>query len=241
MRVRSDKQLRNGGWLHRLDNTLFRPVTPLRRKHKPQSHPVDVEARALESRAGCDLSDLASQLGVTVISLERLWTGWDGMAWTFPMRDGRYRIIGIRRRFRNGKKLTMEGSHNGLFIPDDVLATRDRLLICEGPTDCAALLDLGYDSIGRPSCSGGMEFIKQLLRRRRRDVVIVADNDKPKRRLDGTTWRPGLDGARSLRDAITPLCRSVLIIKPPRHKDIRQWVNSGVTRDVVDYLIRNVS
>jgi hypothetical protein len=46
---------------------------------------------------------------------------------------------------------------------------------------------------------------------RRRDVVIVADNDGP-----------GQVGAKALQDRIVGLCASVRVWTPPA-KDLREW------------------
>jgi hypothetical protein len=196
---------------------------------------AQVTRLALEYRNGARLDQLSTQIGISVPSLERLWAGWDGRAWTFPMRDGHDRIIGIRRRLPNGKKYTLDGTCNGLFIPDDVLASEGPLYITEGPTDVGAMLDMGLPAIGRPSCSGGTDFIKAILKAKRRDAVVVADNDTPK--VDGR--RPGQDGALVLALAVKHLARSTRVIKPPRHKDIRQWYLAGCTADAIKVLALN--
>ena len=64
----------------------------------------------------------------------------DTEAFCFPMRDDNSIIIGIRRRFGNGKKVCVVGSQNGLFIPAGI-ENASKLVICERPTDCAAALD----------------------------------------------------------------------------------------------------
>jgi P4 family phage/plasmid primase-like protien len=62
------------------------------------------------------VSDLAQDLGVTARSLTTLGIGWiPGEAcWVFPERDGEGRIVGLVRRFKDGKKLSMPGSKRGL-------------------------------------------------------------------------------------------------------------------------------
>jgi hypothetical protein len=209
---------------------------------------------------------LAKELGVSVDSLKKLFVGWDGKNYTFPMMDGNDRIIGIRLRCKAGK-YAVPGSKNGLFIPDGLGTPKeDLLLICEGPTDCAALLDLSYDTIGRASCNTGGEYLIQLLSKRRRPVVIVADNDvdlihcrqchKPSKETewddekcphcqtqDGSANKrtnPGWDGARALAKQIKPYCKSVRIIAPPEiGTDIRSWYRAGATTAEIAILISN--
>jgi hypothetical protein len=79
------------------------------------------------------------------------------------MMDVAGRVQGIRLRFSNGRKLAVRGGREGLFVPSGLAAT-NQLLICEGPTDTAALLDLGFAAVGRPSCAGGTRLLVELLR-----------------------------------------------------------------------------
>jgi len=128
-------------------------------------------------------------------------------------------VRGIRLRHLDGRKLSVRGGREGLFVPRD-LATSERLLVCEGATDAAALLDLGLTAIGRPSCTGGVGLIVDVVRRRReREVVVLADADEPGRR-----------GAANLAAVLTAFAPSVRIIEPPSGaKDARAWVRSGAT------------
>jgi len=86
------------------------------------------------------LSDLSAALGISVESLKRLRTGWDGTAFTFPMSEPSGKVIGVRRRFGNGRKASVKGGKAGLFIPTD-LSGQGLLLIVEGESDCAAGLE----------------------------------------------------------------------------------------------------
>jgi len=131
---------------------------------------------------------LAVSLGVTVESLRRLRVGWDGAAYTFPMSNAEGQIIGIRRRFPSGRKVSVTGSKTGIFIPAG-LDSGIPLLVCEGPTDTAAAITLDFDVIGRPNNNSLVEMTANVCKNR--DVVVIADNDcKP----DGRN--PGLGACR---------------------------------------------
>jgi 5S rRNA maturation endonuclease (ribonuclease M5) len=158
---------------------------------------------------------LAQSLGVTAASLVRLDVGFDGEAFCFPMRDASGAIIGIRRRFGNGQKVCVCGSQNGLFIPAGI-DKAVKVVICEGPTDCAAALDLGWDAIGRPNCDSKIAMTVRYIRQRK--AVIVADRDSA-----------GLRGARKLYEALETAGSAVRIIVPPDGcKDLRDWKRRGV-------------
>jgi hypothetical protein len=106
------------------------------------------------------------------------------------------------------------------------------LLITEGPTDCAAAMDLGFDAIGRASCLTGVRDVKVLLSRYpRKFVLIVADNDTPKMRSNGETFYPGREGANILAKTIRPLAGIVRVAMPPEHKDLWDWLKDGATHD----------
>lgn len=224
------RHIGEAGWLHRLGESRWTPPA-VRSRTIEISKPADLSALAEQYSAAVPatgLQILANGLGVTTGSLVRLRTGHDGEAWTFPMVDATGRVIGIRRRLPSGRKLSVKGGHDGVFIPDD-LGTPDPLLISEGPTDTAALLDLGFPAIGRPSCSGGTRHIIALVREAAPGtVVIVADPDEP-----------GQRGADRLASAVRIYCRDVRIITPPApHKDARAWKQAGATREKVEEAIQ---
>lgn len=236
MRVPSERPSKSpqGGWFHRTSEpVVYQPV-----KKKKVVKDFTTEAQhCIDNLTGYDTP--SRLLGVSVRSLERLQIGHNGQGYTFPMRDGRDRIIGIRVRGKKGK-WSVPGSRNGLFWPEKVYSGSDwPLVICEGPTDTAALLDLEFDAIGRPSCSGGNEHVMEFLRGKRRDVVVMSDNDRAKQRPDGSVWFPGQEGALRLAVQIKSLVRSVKVCRPPSHKDIRAWKMAGATRPVVLAIIKN--
>jgi DNA primase len=115
----------------------------------------------------------------------------------------------------------------------------DSLLVCEGPTDCAALLTLGYDVIARASCTEGAAMLKELLKLDRKDIIIMGDADEPKIQADGTVLRPGQDGAKRLALDLQRAARSVRVVFPHDGKDIREWLRNGATRYAVDRAIEN--
>jgi hypothetical protein len=167
------------------------------------------------------LNKLAVALGVSVESLRRLGIGWAvrHRAWSFPMTGAAGDVLGIRLRLPSGKKLSIKGGKEGLFVPEGSGAGGP-LLVCEGPTDTAALLDLGFSAVGRPSCTGGVKLLVKLVREvKPSGVVIVADADAP-----------GQRGAESLATVLVVYCSEVRIIAPPAGvKDAREWKRRGAT------------
>lgn len=227
-RTQSEKPVgaQGAGWLHRLNGSGDWPQRPRVRRLRVPLRGQSVRdfdqlaeryAAAVEPGA---LMRFADGLGVSHASLKRLHVGWDGEAWTFPMFDATRAVIGIRRRLPNGRKLSVTGGREALFIPYDLSESGD-LLICEGPTDTAALLDFDFLAVGRPSCTGGMQWVVALARGR--DAVIMADADTP-----------GQRGAARLASVLATYCPSVRIVAPPDGmKDVRDWVRRGATRDKV--------
>jgi hypothetical protein len=220
-----------GGWYH----TLSDPIKP------PPPKPKKVEPIKDFTAYACQCADqmmnverVATELGVSARSLERLQVGFNGHV-VFPMRDAQERVIGMRIR-DNGHQWSVLGSHNGLFWPEGL--DFSRLWLCEG--DCAALLTLGFNAIGRPSCSGGVDYVRGVIRLNQvKHVVIMADNDEAKFRSDGTEFYPGMDGAQRLAKVLRPMVKSLKILLPPRHKDIREWLGAGATHDKVQAICDN--
>ena len=207
MRIQSSMPCKNSAWLHFLkDQDRSRP--PQRRA--PMPLPVKqvafdaarYHASIRKAWDGVWLDGTAVELGVNMDALERLQPGWDSFnkAVGYPMRDAEGKVVGIRLRNSTGDKWAVSGSHDGLFFDPSLTLGEDReLVICEGPTDTAAAYTLGLPAVGRSNCMTGLELLKALCcRLKARLVTIVADADKPKRKPDGSLWRPGIEGAMAL-------------------------------------------
>jgi Toprim-like len=230
-RVESRKVVGNqgAGWLHILDerqhSRLIRPIVTTTIKQTATTDWLALAQSCTEALTAKGLIKLAESLGLTVASLIRLNVGWhrEQRAYTFPMRDADGRIIGIRLRRPNGFKFAVNGSKTGLFFPADILdipVALQRLCIAEGPTDCAALLDMGLVAVGRPSCNGGVALLTQVVRRLRpATVVIVADGDQA-----------GQTGAMTLANVLSTMPVKLASLTPPQGiKDVRAWKQHGAT------------
>jgi len=164
-----------------------------------------------------DHARLAELLGVTALSLQRVRAGLCGpTTWAFPMQQ-HGSVTGIRVRAEDGKKWAVTGTKDGLFVPRD-LNGAEPLVICEGPTDTAAMLDLGLSAVGRSNCQPFDDLLAPLVRGRY--VVIVADTDSV-----------GQSGAAALRDALKRECKDIRIVTPVGAKDAREWKRNGLTRE----------
>jgi len=223
------KRCGDAGWLHILVDRPYRHYGHCKNQSRNRSGIIEIgspkgcllEAKRFEKNLDCErLKKLSEILGVSQASLRRLNVGWDGSAWTFPMRDTHGNVIGIQRRFPDGKKNFLKGSRNGLFVPSG-LASNETLLICEGVSDVGSALDLGFEAIGRASCNTGAEMLSECVRGR--DVVIIGDNDDA-----------GKKGAQVLALKLALYCPSVKIIFPPEGvKDLRQWKAKGADHTIV--------
>lgn len=243
-RVESPLRWGDAGWLHQLREDGGSGLRRFRRALKassPGAGMVDVGiladrfTRALSAPL---LGSLCSRLGLNPEGLAQLGLGWasaivlseagtrcqsEGVR-SFPMRNAAGRVVGIRLRTRVGFKYSITGSKQGLFIPNGLKCDR-LLLVTEGPTDAAALLDMGFNAIGRPSCNVGRSLVRAVVQARQpSEVVVVADNDVP-----------GQRGADQLAKAVLPYCRTVRVITPPSGlNDVREWKKAGATaKDVM--------
>ena len=129
-RTESPRRAGEGGWLHVLrdDGPTWAPWqrtirVAVRMMSKPSNGKPDVAKLATDFRAAVRpeaLGKLAVALGVSVESLTRLGIGWSAQrrAWTFPMRDAGGNVLVIRLRLPNGKKLSVRGGKEGLFVPN---------------------------------------------------------------------------------------------------------------------------
>lgn len=96
-----------------------------------------------------------------VKSLLKYGIGWCGDSHTFPMRREDGKITGILRRFPDGRKLCVNGSQLGLFLPNMQIISD--VVIVEGVSDAAVATEIGYYGVGLPSASFGEKIIKKFL------------------------------------------------------------------------------
>lgn len=252
MRVPSDREGRQGGWVHFLDDPLPE-VEAKPRAVIPQTECSALARRLYEhEKAAATREALAEQLGVSVASLEALRVGWGcdytGREWaSFPSRRADGRIIGIVRRYLDdGEKRTYPGTSNaGVFCVPEWWKRPGVILVVEGGSDVAAAESCEIAAIGRPSNSGGVETIAAMLQLRAefRPILVVGERDfKPERRglvehcpasCDGCShcW-PGKAGAERVAEKLgVGWC-----FPPEGSKDFREALRSGVWLDCLRFI-----
>lgn len=245
MRVESAHACPSGGWWHfytdKNPDFIPRKKSWLPRRPINAAQIISNLQSATRRLNRLSLIRFAEKLKVSLQSLMDLQCSWyhQHNAWAFPMRDGNGSIVGIRLRNEAGFKWAESGSSIGLFEPfTEPSDTHEQLvLLCEGPTDTAAALSLGFYAIGRPNCNSGNDIMKQTLRRLGiRRVVIVSDNDEMKR-LGNRDGRPGIEGAMTLKRFLG--LPSVIWLPPSPIKDIREFVQRGGTAEMIQSSIGN--
>ncbi len=210
------RNLGAAGYLHKLNGAMPHnvesPPRPRTRRLVDWAALTKLYQQAAPPEA---IRTLATGLGLTLISLLRLGIGrCNENVWTFPMRNDKRGIIGLRLRNGNGEKSAIRDSRNGLFIPDG-LTGDGPLLVCEGPTDTAAALDLGFNAIGRADCNTTVFVAAFCIGR---EVVVVAD-----------TGDPGQAGAATLHAHLRERRIKTSVWTPPA-KDLRAACMAGLTR-----------
>jgi len=233
MRVESGQPVTTGGWVHDL-------TTPLAASDRPPPQPKkerlpDRElnkrfaplAHNLHRHNTKAVERLADQLGVARWALDVIGVGYGnvgGWCWTFPERNHHGQVIGINRRFPNGKKFAVKHSGRGLTYCDDWQSYAGPIFVVEGGTDVAACLTLGLCTIGRLSCSGGIKYLTPMLSPMRdRRILIMGERDA---KADGR-W-PGKQGAKSIWASLRKSLRRHIEwhLPPDNAKDMRDWLNS---------------
>jgi hypothetical protein len=227
-RVESPHPAKNGGWYHFFEDIPnAKPLIVAPKKEPKQIDAAKMMRRWYSNTHRSQYEELASSIKVAADSLVDLGAGWspEHKAWAFPMFDGDNNVIGIRLRNLDGDKWAITGSRQGIFQPEYWDGDSNICYLPEGPTDTAALLSLGLFAIGRPTCNGGNDMIKEALRRLQIfRVVIVSDNDE----IKATGKRPGLEGAMKLKKELG--LASVIWMPPSPCKDVREFVrNNGAS------------
>jgi hypothetical protein len=214
MRVKSETEMRNGGWLHRTSQPI--PYVPIRKAIEEKLLDAGpLWKRWFDATDFHHLDGFAMSLGVDTEALRSIGCAWSNQnAWAFPMSDSNGKVIGIRLRNNEGQKWAVKGSKSGLFIPSRYPAISESVCyLLEGPTDLAAAMSIGLRAIGRAACLGQELMIVDYVRRNRIErLVIITDNDEP-----------GLRGAEKLQSML-PIHTCIWV---PPTKDIREFVNMG--------------
>ena len=198
---------------------------------QPSASPPPVDWPALTKQFARNLTpaladELCERLGLPRVALHALpGIGHDGDAWTFPEVDERGEIVGIVRRFPDGRKKAMPGSQRGLTIPAYWSERGTPLLIVEGQSDTLALSLCAVSCVGRPSNTGGADMLAALLADfpHDRPIIVMGEYDQ---KADGS-W-PGRDGAKRVAEELAEkLQRGIEWALPPDGaKDIRAWILS---------------
>ena len=233
------KDLGDAGHLHRLRESDRHTRIPWRHDDKQRDDAEDVgmiEWLPITKQLVEDdtlLAQLADALAVDTDALRRLRTRFTPRrryaCW--PMCNAKGITIGYRVRPDHGKKFALttltHASKNGLFCPTGIPVPCKRLIVCEGPTDTAAVLSMGFEAIGRPNCSARLDMTCQWIAyRKARSVIIIADADGP-----------GHVGACKLADKLWRRTRELKVIYPPRNNDVRDWRANGCDHERLAGLI----
>lgn len=236
-RVESERRCGEAGWLHKL--TEKKPVTPPKPKRE-SSHWLALAERNAASANPKSRVNLARHLGLPDTAMDcfpLLGVAEDdgGKHFTFPEFDGEGRVVGLCRRYPDGKKFQVPDGGRGLSIPAGFDPRAVRVVFAvEGPTDTAGMVAAGLPAVGRPSNSGGAGDLGCLLQHCPADcrIVVVGENDK-KANHD---W-PGLHGAAIVADQLAHILRRrpgserhpvMWALCPDGAKDVREWLRQRV-------------
>jgi len=246
MRVESQVPMKNGGWLHRNGDAPRLVVVKPKERRKTDtelSNRFGPLARSWYVKQSEAMTHLAGLLGVTTASLDRLHIGFDGEAFTCPEVNNHYQVVGVNRRFPNGRRFYVIGSRPALTYAEDWSDGIGPILIVEGASDVAAGLTLGLCVVGRPSNTGGVDYLTRLLSKHGdRRIVLIAERDekdratlvrhRPDCRCCGQCF-PGKFGAVQMSIRLSKRLDRIVewSFLVDAAKDLRAWLN-GKKADV---------
>lgn len=174
-----------GGWIHYVAPGILKPTTM---NAQPKTYLTSEQVKEYLQRSvsfhqqDANYVRLCQLLQLSALSVWKMGGGYDrdSASLAFLMFDAEHFPVGIRFRRRDGKKWSLKGGREGVFMSGSFWAA-DPVYIAEGPTDSAALIEAGFDNVlGRPNCTGGVKIIQGLLcDYPKTPVVVLADPDDP--------------------------------------------------------------
>jgi hypothetical protein len=267
-RVSDDAIRQNDGgqWLHfvRDDAVILPPLpTPKRQATAPSSNRDSDYWKNIvcvcEFIGRQRLLELATSLGVSIASLQRLRVGFSAKddAWTIPERNEAGDYVGINRRYHDGSKKNW--GPRGLTFADDWSIGNCPILLVEGGSDVAAGLTMGLNMVGRPSKTAGVALLSELLANipTARTVIVVGERDRKThsslkeqvRKRHSPTCEgcldcfPGWFGAtHTAQQLAETLARRIAWAFPPDDaKDLRDWLKAHCHEATPDELGRRLA
>ena len=198
-------------------------IHKLQENQKPKCHIkppskkiIDHKAMALAyerldtSQVG--LRKMAKYLSVKVAILQSMHAGYDEYRnyWVFPMFNEQFEIIGLKCRNLSGNKWCIDGSRLGVYVGASYNPNQP-LMIVEGESDTATVLNQGFNVLGRPSATACFDLIVRMVVAP--EVYLFADTDS------GIGLSSTLDLAKRIN------CSKVIHHK--WYKDPREWIAGG--------------
>lgn len=229
-RVESKRKCGEAGWLHRLEEPVAAFVPPPKPEPAKRGDWFEQAQRCAVALPPKRKSDLSVSLGLPPDGLNCInLVGLHEDTVTFPERDGSGKVIGLNRRYPDGRKLHMPGGSRGLTLPIDWINPSSMMLVVEGPTDTAACVAAGINAIGRPSNRGGVAMLGEAINRwveLDRTIVVAGENDK---RWNAKTERwdwPGLVGCLAVAGELSAAVKNEVkwALPPTDYKDVRDYL-----------------
>jgi hypothetical protein len=246
MRIKSEKESQGSdgtiGWIHELNGHVqFELAPPKEPIPKLGIREVTEIAKHAYQHDGAlaTRQRLGEELGVSLESLDLLRVGYgcdhSGEEYSsWPSRNPKGQVVGITRRYLDGRKKSYPGTTNGLFFSIDRSSLGGPLLVVEGGSDVAAAATVSLLAIGRPSNTGGINYLARVVKGTDRSVIVIGENDLDESRrgeidacpldCDGCgRCFPGLFGAKLVSERL-----NVPFVMPPAEaKDFRELVDKG--------------
>lgn len=180
-RTESNRRWGDIGYLHQVKDNQKR-VIPIAQQRKILSSPAIERYLAELGKPPKSLMEQhCAMLGLERRSLDWFDARYEKKSATlvFPMRDGNLKLVGCRNRRRDGKKWSLKGGREGLYVGRK-LDLKMPLVVTEGATDAVAAYQAGLvNVVGRSNCMCGGRHLARLMRNNpRTPIILLADPDE---------------------------------------------------------------
>lgn len=175
------------------------------------------------------LIELSKDRKLAVETLKHWKVGWDGYAYTVPVRDENEKCRNFFRKEIGKDTISKKGGEGILFGIRNLVDNNPEIIVVEGCWSAMSLWERGFSAVGLAGAGQLKDYQIPLFKDK--EVILVPDVDKS-----------GFAGIQKVANKLKDVAKSIKIVnltgKVKDKEDIKDFFNSGGTKEHFEELIQ---